>query len=753
MTTRVVSALVAALTLFGLLAPAPALGQERGGADRPAPFDVDAALDALSEQRIYRAPGAIATFDEDLITRALTDDVRLLVTPSLRADEDMQRLEDWAEGTGRTLVHVEGLLVSSTDGITGTPSDLSTLRQHTAAHDVTRELLGVVRYTVESDVGDSSHAPLEVVTPTASQTADLVERLRHDRIVNASGRTDRVERSADELTRGTGFTVRVVAFPPLEPGEPLVDHAPALAERFPDDVVLVAHGDWLEVAGPQQAALTSARNRSYVDDAGYRAGPAMSDRIESVLTRARRLTTAHAFGAPQPRTSAHLVTDLAPWLAGGAALLIATTPLRRALARRWRDRRAERHAFLVTRAETFAALAELADQLRTQRDDSSPSVSAAAERHAHATALFDRATTATALKEATKLATRGTKDLRKRAENRNSMTRARRTRTGTTAKRTGNTVAGRTRTWARWPWGVTAAFVVGVVVFFLTMDPLRNPTERASAVVTEFVHDPVYVADDAPVDADRIRQLIGERAVVVAVLSGPVSAQQPDDAVSSVSSVSSRALCDDIAELVPTSMVLVFSFLDDESYRESACGGPDFPAPTLVDADAEDFLLDVEVSASDGERYHDSGDGVATQVAEYVLAFDDEASQAYGDLPRRGPIAEPPGGADLVLGLLAVVGSAIAAYLVLRDLGWMLLRSDLAHPRATHLRERLVRLGDRIMDPARPGDPETARNYARAFRELDQVRSPYDHHAVERRIERLEQDVTENVTQDTAAGR
>lgn len=49
--------------------------------------------------------------------------------------------------------------------------------------------------------------------------------------------------------------------------------------------MLVAHGDWLEVAGPQQAALTSARNRSYVDDAGYRAGPAMSDRIESVLTR------------------------------------------------------------------------------------------------------------------------------------------------------------------------------------------------------------------------------------------------------------------------------------------------------------------------------------------------------------------------------------------------------------------------------------------------------------------------------------
>ncbi|WP_197321308.1 hypothetical protein [Saccharomonospora sp. NB11] len=401
---------VSVAVLLVLLGSTPA--HARQTTDELATLDVAAVLADFAANRIHRAPGAIATFDEELISGELTDEFRLLVTPTLSADSGLDEVEEWVDRNGHTLIHVEGLLVTSTADYVRGPADLPALRQHTAAHDVTNQLWKAVHYPTLRRNEPSPHPPLDVVSPTRSQTAALVEQLTDERIVNAPGRTDPIDVTAEEFTRRTGFTVRVAAFPPVAPGEALVDHAPALAEHFPDDVVLVAHGDWVDVAGPP--ALISARNQHYDETIESVSRPSMADRIDWILSRARELSLDRPLGEPAPATQRQEVSDSALFLIGSSVVLIVTTPLRRALLRRWRDRRAARLAFRGARADAFASLAELGARL--SKSEPSETTAAAAERHATATMLFERATTAEELREVKKLATRGSKALTKRAD-------------------------------------------------------------------------------------------------------------------------------------------------------------------------------------------------------------------------------------------------------------------------------------------------------------------------------------------------
>ncbi|CAM3151706.1 hypothetical protein SAXI111661_20585 [Saccharomonospora xinjiangensis] len=427
-------AVLAALLFLGLHAPSGS-ARAQGLGDGPPPLDVETAVEALATRQIYRAPGAVATFDEDLIASELTDDMRILVAPfSGRYGEDGNYsdgddyhkriylpLRNWAEESGLTLIRIEGLLVSSSKGVTAVPDDLPSLRRHTAQYDVTEALLDIVRHAKDADAASrSSQSPrptTEVVEPTASQTAELVERLRRDRVVNAPGRRDRIDLPHELLKEKTGFTVRVVAFPPVEPGKVLIDYAPALARHFPDDVVLVAHGDWLEVTGRHETALTSARNYAYgrFQQATFRQGLIMNDRIGSVLLRASELVADKAFSRPQPTTLRQLIIELAPWMIGGSAMVIGGAPLGAWLTRRLRDRRIERERFEAGKARTFAAIAELGELLLRHGDDPAPSVVSAAERHSTATTLFERATTEEAMREVLAVAEAGRRTMRKRA--------------------------------------------------------------------------------------------------------------------------------------------------------------------------------------------------------------------------------------------------------------------------------------------------------------------------------------------------
>ncbi|WP_197321307.1 hypothetical protein [Saccharomonospora sp. NB11] len=287
--------------------------------------------------------------------------------------------------------------------------------------------------------------------------------------------------------------------------------------------------------------------------------------------------------------------------------------------------------------------------------------------------------------------------------------------------------SGQNTTQARFPYGVVVTIIMGITLFFSTYDLARHD-DRAVAAVETFTRTPVHVAEGVAVDPEPIRQVIGDRNLVVGVF----------DEVSST-----YELCDEIAQLAPTTAVLAVSLADDET-EHLLCTGWEFPAPTLVDRDADSVLSSVRWSAEGAATYLDPDADVTALVTEYVFAFDRELGAAYGDPPRRGPIAAAPDAAELGLGFLAIFGICVSGYLITRDVTWALVHSGVTRPRATGLRERLDRLAPRLMAPGRLTDPEiatTARAYARAYQQLDKVAKGKDRRRLDevaKQVERLE---------------
>lgn len=424
--SRAAPVTVLLVTLLVLLGSAATATGQAG--DQPPPkLDVEAALRAFETRQVYRAPGAVAHFDTEVIRRELTPDMRLLVAPFTgpvgeggnyanhdeHHEQVYRRLEDWSERTGLKWIKVEGLRVSSSEGVSAGPSELTELRRHTAWHDVTPSLWLIVRHAKGADTEAAPpHYPAgKVVAPAPRQLAELEQKLRDNPVHNAPGREDPVDLSLERIRERTGLRVRIAAFPVAEPGESIVDYAPALARRFPGEVVLVAHGAWLEVAGPHREELVSARDYAYgrYENGSFEQGITMNDRIGTVLLRADKLLTEHPFSRPPPRTLRQLIGDLAPWLVGGSALALGGITVARALLRRAKRTRAERAALREASAEAFAEITELGERLL---EGDGTRDAAAAERHATARALFDQAHTAEAMARVQAVAVEGNRLLR-----------------------------------------------------------------------------------------------------------------------------------------------------------------------------------------------------------------------------------------------------------------------------------------------------------------------------------------------------
>jgi hypothetical protein len=187
---------------------------------------VPSAIQGLTANQIYRAPGAVAYFDEPLVRGALAPNMRVLVGPftganyansDQHATEVYEPLSQWAEDTKTTLIEVDGLSVSSYSGGAYGPSDIPELRQQTAHYDVTSAVLGMINYAKTGAKSSPSQPADPVVPPTPEQVAALAARLRTNPVYNAPGRTDPLVIPTGLLTRTTGLTVRVAAFPTLAP--------------------------------------------------------------------------------------------------------------------------------------------------------------------------------------------------------------------------------------------------------------------------------------------------------------------------------------------------------------------------------------------------------------------------------------------------------------------------------------------------------------------------------------------------------
>lgn len=420
MTRRVTRALLTALAVT-VVAPLPGAAATDPG--QPPKLDVAAAIRALSSQQVHRAPGAVAVYDESQVRAALTPDMRLLVepytgefrkggnyaTPDQYETEVDQPLRDWAEQNHLKLVEVTGLDVSAPGEGGYEPGTIPELRRQTAYQDVTTPLLGMIDYLKTGKEHYTGPPGDPIVPPSPAQLAALTADLRANPVYNSPDRPDPISVPTSLVTRKTGFTVRVAAFPALRPGRPLVDYAPALAKEFPADDVFVVYGQWMDVAGPQAQVLESARDYAYGRylNSTLEQGADMADRIGTILLRAYDLITKHPFGRPQPAPFdlQHRISAIAPWVLLGCAVLLGGGSLLAWRRRRADAVRAEKIALRRESALATAAIAELGAKLLAAgpgRD-----TSAAAERQATATTLFDQATTADGMRRVRHIAEQG----------------------------------------------------------------------------------------------------------------------------------------------------------------------------------------------------------------------------------------------------------------------------------------------------------------------------------------------------------
>ncbi|WP_245788554.1 hypothetical protein [Amycolatopsis marina] len=282
---------------------------------------------------------------------------------------------------------------------------------------------------------------------------------------------------------------------------------------------------------------------------------------------------------------------------------------------------------------------------------------------------------------------------------------------------------------------VVAAAVIGLIGFFAAMQPWRSTSDLARSIAGSLRESSVHVAEDAPglVNPDRARTVIGDRAIVAAIL-GTAPLQEYAD-----SDQPNRDLCKDIAELAPTNLVIVFAADKDGEYDSAYCNGPDFPDPTQTDEDADRFALGVIIAAETAWSYRTTETDRTPEIEEYVLAFDAEAGEQYGKLPRRGTVPDLPTFGRLALTAAAMVACTVVLFLILRSAALAARRKARTERARSRLRSaldaRLNRLADIVLHEPGAANAEAAQRYVETlhrFREadergqLDEVRAEVD---------------------------
>ncbi|MFC4852095.1 hypothetical protein [Actinophytocola glycyrrhizae] len=414
-------------------APTPAAAQPGVRVD---PGPIVAAL--TNGERLVRAPGTVARFDEARVLEELGQAVRLVVLPYVdydlypREGDHSQYFElvtrpilAWSLDRKVPVVVVTGLDVTMYSGPSTLdhrlPADFDELRTTTATMDITERLVVLARFgrglppAVAEDVDFVHPAP---VPAPPDRVAEVVAALRAHPVHNAPGRADVIEDRIVTVAREEyGLGVRVAAFPGLAPGQPVTDYATPLGAAFPDDVVLVLHGGWLDVVAPDQAKALAARAFAYGDanlsllSSGSRGHSLLSD----TLKRLDLLMTETAWGFPQPPPQPRAVpfevrravSALAPWVLVGSAVVISGAGVLRHRRRAAAAAADEERALRAESASAMAAIGDLGARVLTAEEGGEPVDPAAAERHTTARLLYDQAHTSVAMTEVRLVAEEG----------------------------------------------------------------------------------------------------------------------------------------------------------------------------------------------------------------------------------------------------------------------------------------------------------------------------------------------------------
>ncbi|GEC19242.1 hypothetical protein PHY01_15250 [Pseudonocardia hydrocarbonoxydans] len=191
-----------------------------------------------------------------------------------------------------------------------------------------------------------------------------------------------------------GGRVRIAALPALDAGAPDRDLLAALSAAYPDEVVLVQRGRWLEAAGPDPVEVRSARDYvlgRYEDIILDRTLPPRA-LASQFLERLALLRSGEPFGRPRPEP---VVADtvVARWAGPVAVGAAAALGLAALLAAGVAARRRAAAAAALGREERARATAELAALDAAILDDAvvGDRAAAAAERRDTAYALLEHA--------------------------------------------------------------------------------------------------------------------------------------------------------------------------------------------------------------------------------------------------------------------------------------------------------------------------------------------------------------------------
>lgn len=347
---------------------------------------------------ISRVPGAPAVVDTDAIMAAVKGTaIRVLMLPFAplatkgrdAAGSRAVDLKDWASDQGIDLIEVEGLQVVF-DIYDVVPTSMAELQPVLSGMDVTGQVRAAIAHLRDRpEPPDATLRPERPADP--GQVDTIADALAAHRIYNDPTLADEQQVLDGWTDAGENLTVRAAFLPPAPRGAELTDLAAALHRRFPDDLVVVARGRWLDVAGPDPTLLHSALLWVY----GYYSRPVLGWQVDPAVLvsllaeRVGLLRTGTATDQPspdQPSDPVSSVSHALPWIFGGAALAIVTvvTLVRAFGGRRQRARRisADRRA-TTERRELGARLAELAGQVAAI----DPLVHGRAARHDYSSAL------------------------------------------------------------------------------------------------------------------------------------------------------------------------------------------------------------------------------------------------------------------------------------------------------------------------------------------------------------------------------
>lgn len=292
--------------------------------------------DLLEANRIVRADGAAARIDDAKVLPLLEQyDVRLLVLPYGVSAKRTTAIIEALDTPDHPTVVVQGL-EGHFGGYAATPGDWVELENTLLAGEATGAVIDLIKH-VNGDRQSAERAIPQVTwrEPTDAELDSVAADLADDSMAVIDGATAFPMPATVEEAFADGAVPLVVVS--TTPGDPsaVPRYADALAERFPDRVIVTVTGRLVDIAGAGTEGFRTALNASFygtfVDDlmAGEMAQGVL---LAHYLRRTAEFRLSGIFDRPMPYVPTDpldLTLPALPWVSLGLAGVFTAMSIRR----------------------------------------------------------------------------------------------------------------------------------------------------------------------------------------------------------------------------------------------------------------------------------------------------------------------------------------------------------------------------------------------------------------------------------------